>query len=102
MRGRRAEPAMDDTHGAATPRPTHDLTPVVDLTLRHGPGPFRTRLPHYVSLQPPCNAGCPAGENIQGWLALAQAGEHERAWRLLVAENPFPAIHGRVCYHPCE
>jgi NADPH-dependent glutamate synthase beta subunit-like oxidoreductase len=29
-------------------------------------------------------------------------GEHEQAWRVLVQDNPFPAIHGRVCYHPCE
>ena len=56
----------------------------------------------YVDLLPPCNAGCPAGENIQGWLAQVQAGEHEQAWRILVADNPFAAIHGRVCYHPCE
>ena len=51
---------------------------------------------------PPCNAGCPAGENIQAWLAHARAGRHEQAWRQLVADNPFAAIHGRVCYHPCE
>jgi NADPH-dependent glutamate synthase beta subunit-like oxidoreductase len=56
----------------------------------------------YVDLLPPCNAACPAGENIQEWLARVQAGEHERAWRALVADNPFAAIHGRVCYHPCE
>ncbi len=65
-------------------------------------GPVRTERPVYVDLLPPCNAACPAGENIQGWLALVQAGEHERAWRLLVEDNPFAAIHGRVCYHPCE
>jgi len=29
-------------------------------------------------------------------------GRHEQAWRQLVADNPLPAIHGRVCYHPCE
>jgi NADPH-dependent glutamate synthase beta subunit-like oxidoreductase len=56
----------------------------------------------YVDLLPPCNSACPAGENIQGWLAQVQAGDHERAWRLLVQDNPFAAIHGRVCYHPCE
>ena len=56
----------------------------------------------YVDLLPPCNAACPAGENVQGWLAHVQAGENERAWRALVADNPFAAIHGRVCYHPCE
>ncbi len=37
-----------------------------------------------------------------GWLALAQAGKYREAWELLVADNPLPAIHGRVCYHPCE
>jgi len=62
----------------------------------------RTRRPVYVDLLPPCNAGCPAGENIQAWLGFARDGKHEEAWRQLVADNPLPAIHGRVCYHPCE
>ena len=58
--------------------------------------------PAYLGLLPPCNAGCPAGENIQAWLAEIQAGRPEQAWRQLTADNPLPAIHGRVCYHPCE
>jgi hypothetical protein len=65
-------------------------------------GPVRERRPVYVDLLPPCNAGCPAGENIQAWLGYMDAGRHEEAWRQLVADNPLPAIHGRVCYHPCE
>ena len=80
-----------------------DLTSLPDL--RHGlaeTGPVRSERPVYVDLLPPCNAGCPAGEDIQAWLAHTQAGRHEQAWRALVADNPFPAIHGRVCYHPCE
>ncbi len=80
-----------------------DLTPLPDLL--HGQpraGPVRDRRPVYVDLLPPCNAGCPAGENIQAWLGLARDGHHERAWRQLVTDNPFAAIHGRVCYHPCE
>ena len=80
-----------------------DLTRVPDLA--HGAvmaGPVQTRRPVYVDLLPPCNAGCPAGENIQAWLAEQAAGRSEQAWRILVAENPLPAIHGRVCYHPCE
>ncbi len=82
---------------------TRDVTPLPDLL--HGrshAGPVRERRPVYVDLLPPCNAGCPAGENIQAWLAHTQAGRHEEAWRQLVADNPLPAIHGRVCYHPCE
>ena len=76
--------------------------PVVDLTREMGTGPFRTRRPVYVDLLPPCNNACPAGENIQAWLALAQAGKYRAAWEMLVRDNPLPAVHGRVCYHPCE
>ncbi len=79
-----------------------DLTPVVDFAHEQGTGPFRTRRPVYVDLLPPCNHACPAGENIQAWLALAQAGDYRAAWETLVADNPLPATHGRVCYHPCE
>jgi len=80
-----------------------DLTPLPDLVQGAGlTGPSRARRPVYVDLLPPCNAACPAGENIQAWLAAARDGDYERAWHLLTDDNPFPAIHGRVCYHPCE
>jgi len=59
-------------------------------------------MPVYMDLLPPCNNACPAGENIQEWLRLVKAGQEELAWRQLVQDNPFPAVHGRVCYHPCE
>jgi len=79
-----------------------DLSPPIDLTRRQMVGPVRTSHPQYVNLLPPCNDACPAGENIQGWLAQAQAGRFQKAWEVLIRDNPFPAIHGRVCYHPCE
>ncbi len=79
-----------------------DMTPVVDLTSRMGTGPIRSQRPNYVDLLPPCNQACPAGEDIQGWLAFAQAGKYQQAWERLVRDNPLPAVHGRVCYHPCE
>ena len=93
----------EDGRGAGAHGPERDLTPLPDLV--HGrprAGPVRERRPVYVDLLPPCNNACPAGENIQGWLGHARVGKHEEAWRLLVADNPFAAIHGRVCYHPCE
>ena len=83
--------------------PSSDITPLPDLV--HGrsrAGPVREERPVYVDLLPPCNSACPAGEDIQAYLAHVKAGEHERAWRVLVEDNPFAAIHGRVCYHPCE
>jgi NADPH-dependent glutamate synthase beta subunit-like oxidoreductase len=82
-------------------KPT-DMTPVIDFDRHHGTGPFRTRRPLYVDLLPPCNHACPAGENVQAWLDLAQAGRYRQAWEALVRDNPMPAVHGRVCFHPCE
>jgi NADPH-dependent glutamate synthase beta subunit-like oxidoreductase len=80
----------------------HDMSPPVDMTRRRETGPTRDAHPIYVDLLPPCNNACPAGEDIQGWLSLAQAGKFRDAWVRLVRDNPFPAVHGRVCYHPCE
>jgi NADPH-dependent glutamate synthase beta subunit-like oxidoreductase len=58
--------------------------------------------PQYIDRLPPCNHACPAGENVQAWLAAAQAGRYREAWEIIVRDNPLPAVHGRVCYHPCE
>jgi NADPH-dependent glutamate synthase beta subunit-like oxidoreductase len=79
-----------------------DFTPNIDLAAQPGTGAVRKRRPVYVDLLPPCNNACPAGENIQAWLALAQAGKHRDAWETLTRDNPMPAVHGRVCYHACE
>ena len=79
-----------------------DLTTPIDLGAEPGTGPVRERRPLYVDLLPPCNQACPAGENIQAWLAAARSGRYREAWLALVRDNPLPAIHGRVCYHPCE
>ncbi|CAL7963268.1 conserved hypothetical protein [Gammaproteobacteria bacterium] len=56
----------------------------------------------YIDRLPPCNNACPAGENVQKWLNLAKQEKFREAWETIVQNNPFPAIHGRVCYHYCE
>ena len=71
-------------------------------SLANKTGSWRTERPVYVDRLPPCNGECPAGEDIQGWLFHAESGSYEAAWRHLTRDNPFPAIMGRVCYHPCE
>jgi 2-oxoacid:acceptor oxidoreductase delta subunit (pyruvate/2-ketoisovalerate family) len=65
-------------------------------------GSWRTERPVYVHRQAPCGHACPAGEDVQAWLYHAEEGDYEAAWRKIVEENPFPAVMGRVCYHPCE
>ena len=71
-------------------------------SLANKTGTWRTERPVYLDRLPPCNAQCPAGEDIQGWLFHAESGHYEAAWRHLTRDNPFPAIMGRVCYHSCE
>ncbi|MDR0793180.1 MAG: NAD(P)-binding protein, partial [Chitinophagaceae bacterium] len=80
-----------------------DMTMPTDLSKHaHGTGAARTQIPLYKDFLPPCNNACPAGENIQAWLDLAQKGDYFLAWQQLVEDNPMPCVHGRVCYHPCE
>jgi NADPH-dependent glutamate synthase beta subunit-like oxidoreductase len=74
----------------------------VKSSLANHTGTWRSERPVYVDGRAPCNHACPAGENIQAWLSAAEDGSYEKAWRGLVNDNPFPAVMGRVCYHPCE
>jgi NADPH-dependent glutamate synthase beta subunit-like oxidoreductase len=80
------------------------ITLDVGSSLANKTGTWRTERAVYVDRLPPCNHACPAGENIQRWLYEAEEGGegYERAWRRIMEDNPFPAIMGRVCYHPCE
>jgi len=78
------------------------ITLDVGTSLANHTGSWRTSRPVYLSRLPPCNHQCPAGENIQAWLFHAESGDYQQAWRVLVEDNPLPAIMGRVCYHTCE
>jgi NADPH-dependent glutamate synthase beta subunit-like oxidoreductase/Pyruvate/2-oxoacid:ferredoxin oxidoreductase delta subunit len=67
--------------------------------------------PRYSEKTPPCISHCPNETDIRGWLTtIAQAEAYGRtneqalelAWNKITDSNPFPAICGRVCPHPCE
>lgn len=60
---------------------------------------------------PPCQSGCPNGNDVRGWLAviaqrdrlgLDRESAYRIAWERLAEGNPFPATMGRICPHPCE
>ena len=78
------------------------ITLDVGSSLANHTGAWRLERPVYVDLTPPCAHACPAMEDPQKWLYAAEDGSYETAWRTLVEANPFPAVMGRVCYHPCE
>jgi NADH-quinone oxidoreductase subunit F len=50
----------------------------------------------------PCQHTCPVGINIPKYVAHIAAGEHLQAVETIRERNPFPAICGRICHHPCE
>ncbi|GMR03533.1 MAG: NAD(P)-binding protein [Gammaproteobacteria bacterium] len=68
------------------------------------------KCPTYVHKTPPCQASCPSGEDIRGWLNIVRGIEkptedmnwQEYAFRRATDANPFPAIMGRVCPAPCQ
>lgn len=68
------------------------------------------KCPTYVHRTPPCQGGCPAGEDIRGWLQIVRGIEkppqdvswQEYAFRRATQANPFPSQMGRVCPAPCE
>ncbi len=68
--------------------------------------PFPQAVPNVFTIDkrgvPPCKAACPAGVNVQGYIALAREGKYNEAFELLLRSIPFPAVCGRVCFNPCE
>ena len=74
-------------------------------------GEISSLRPRYIEKTAPCIGNCPAGTDVRSWLvAVAQAEAYGRtnsqayqaAWETIVDKNPFPAVCGRVCPHPCE
>ena len=65
-------------------------------------GIVEMEIPAFKPGLPPCETHCPAGVPIRTFVTLMQKGEIEEASKALRAENPFPGICGRACFHPCE
>ncbi|MCL6638281.1 MAG: FAD-dependent oxidoreductase [Firmicutes bacterium] len=65
-------------------------------------GTWRSAIPVHQRRSSPCQVSCPAASEIPVWLQQLKEGQHYRAWLTLVENNPFPAVTGRVCHHPCE
>lgn len=65
-------------------------------------GSWRYLKPRFVRKFSPCSEACPAGNDVEGFLALAGQGRYEEALAKILEESPFPGVCGRVCYHPCE
>jgi formate dehydrogenase major subunit len=58
--------------------------------------------PCYQTKTAPCQANCPAGNDIRGWLALLKNGRVKEAAELIQKTSPFPGVCGFVCPRLCE
>jgi len=58
--------------------------------------------PDFVAKPPPCQAGCPAHVPVREIMTNIRENDYDAAAKLFIAANPFPAITGRVCHHPCQ
>lgn len=65
-------------------------------------GSWRFFHPKFEEKTAPCSASCPTGQDIARIEMLASQDRLKDAWQAIIDENPFPAICGRVCFHPCE
>jgi NADPH-dependent glutamate synthase beta subunit-like oxidoreductase len=65
-------------------------------------GSWRFFHPKFDEKTAPCSAACPLGQDIARIEMLTSWGLLKDAWQTILNENPFPAICGRVCFHPCE
>ena len=65
-------------------------------------GSWRFFHPKFDEKTAPCSAACPVGQDIARIEMLTSSGLLKEAWQTILSENPFPAICGRVCFHPCE
>ncbi len=51
---------------------------------------------------PSCRYACPAGVNVQGYVALIANRKFKEAYDLIRKDLVLPGVLGRVCFHPCE
>jgi NADPH-dependent glutamate synthase beta subunit-like oxidoreductase/Pyruvate/2-oxoacid:ferredoxin oxidoreductase delta subunit len=65
-------------------------------------GTWRFLRPRYQEKTAPCSVACPAGEDISRIQLLTTQGLFKEALETILLENPFPAVCGRICHHPCE
>jgi NADPH-dependent glutamate synthase beta subunit-like oxidoreductase/Pyruvate/2-oxoacid:ferredoxin oxidoreductase delta subunit len=89
---------MREDHDVAMPRISVSRT----STRENRTGSWKYIRPQYRDGVAPCNARCPTGVDVEGYMNLLRQGRREDAVDLLLRENPIPAITGRVCHHPCE
>jgi len=86
-------------------RNTAPISGLIDPDVGRAPairtGSWATRRPERRTLTPPCNAVCPAGNDVQRFIQAAAHGDYDAALAVLLETSPLPGVCGRVCPAPC-
>ncbi|MBT3193097.1 MAG: FAD-dependent oxidoreductase, partial [Verrucomicrobia bacterium] len=88
---------VDDTRPVDTPTPYAHCA----LTKQAGVSSHAKDI-HWLAENIPCQKACPAHTDIPGYLSAIYTGDDDRAYRINLEDNVFPAVLGRVCARPCE
>ena len=82
-----------------------DIPPIaisLESTLSIKTGTWRYFSPLHKNKIPPCKHECPINQDVQGFIELITQDKFDKALKLIRRDNPFAAVTGRVCYHPCQ
>jgi 2-oxoacid:acceptor oxidoreductase gamma subunit (pyruvate/2-ketoisovalerate family) len=93
------EHARSDSTSPA--RPLDVLSDDVGAPPRLRTGGWASWRPQRRELTPPCNHGCPAGNDVRGFVEAIGHEDYERALRIILETSPLPGVCGRVCPAPC-
>ncbi len=64
-------------------------------------GNWATRRPERHELTPPCNHGCPAANDVRGFVQAVGRKDYDQALEIILRTSPLPGVCGRVCPAPC-
>lgn len=100
-----AEQLPGEAEMAVIPPPAAHVSGILDEDVGSVPrirtGSWATRKPDRRTLTPPCNHTCPAGNDVQAFVAATSHEDYDRALEILLETTPLPGICGRVCPAPC-
>lgn len=85
----------ESTHPTSEKKPNREFARAVRYST--DPADF-----HYMKLNVPCQAACPASTNIPAYIRCVYEERYSRSYELNRIVNLFPGTLGRVCSRPCE
>lgn len=98
-------PPSQNVPAVSPPLPTGRVKGLIDGNVGAPPpirtGQWATQRPLRHRYTPPCNHVCPAGNDVQGFLAHLARERVDDALATLLRTTPLPGVCGRVCPAPC-